>query len=261
MSTAAGAAGAVQLLASPVVELAGPVVQSAGRFDRPSARDQHLLLTAPPTPSCRRCAGRAGNRVHLDLDPLLPFPRWHEYSAVVEEPIRRIPGVAEAHIEGSLGRLVVELEDDVDNAAVLAEVRSTVAALADDLASTKSNPPHHSRRRSPTPAIRWRCWCHSPPRRWTSSPWSAAVTGWVAPATREHRKQPGPRLLSSITNPGWWRSLEARLGRVGTDIALAATHRGSQRADPEVRHTAARSDATHPANLRGHRAPSRLARP
>ncbi len=71
---------------------------------------------------------QSGQRVHLDLDPLLPFPRWHEYAAVVEEPVRRIPGVAKAHVEGSLGRLVVELDDDADSDSVLDEVRETVAS-------------------------------------------------------------------------------------------------------------------------------------
>ena len=94
VASAAGAAGAVQLLASPVVELAGPAVQSVanstgralGMSNSPDARD-------PITPTVR---WQSGQRVHLDLDPLLPFPRWHEYAAVVEEPIRRIPGVAKA---------------------------------------------------------------------------------------------------------------------------------------------------------------------
>ena len=135
VASAAGAAGAVQLLASPVAELAGPVVQSVanstgralGMSNSPDGSRE------PITPTVR---WQSGQRVHLDLDPLLPFPRWHEYAAVVEEPIRRIPGVAKAHIEGSLGRLVVELEEDADNAAVLDEVREEVVAIAADLAAT-----------------------------------------------------------------------------------------------------------------------------
>src|SRR5271163_4782495 len=135
VTTAAGAAGAVQLLASPVVELVGPVVQSAAQ-----STGQALGVSTSPngspdavTPPVR---WQSGQRVHLDLDPLLPFPRWHEYAAVVEEPVRRIPGVAKAHIEGSLGRLVVELEEGADNAAVLDEVREEVVAIAADLAAT-----------------------------------------------------------------------------------------------------------------------------
>src|SRR5258708_27486338 len=125
------------MLASPVVELVGPVVQSAaqstsralGRGEGPDGSPNHI---APPV------RWRSGQRVHLDLDPLLPFPNWHEYAAVVEEPVRRIPGVAKAHVEGSLGRLVVELEDDADNDVVLDEVRDTVSSIATDIASSGS---------------------------------------------------------------------------------------------------------------------------
>jgi cation-transporting ATPase I len=77
---------------------------------------------------------QSGRRVHFDLDPLLPFPGWHEHAPAVEEPVRRIPGVAAAHVEGSLGRLVVELDGDADNTAVLDEIRRTVCDVAADLA-------------------------------------------------------------------------------------------------------------------------------
>src|ERR1700739_525851 len=142
VSTAAGAAGAVQLLASPGVELAGPVVQSmaqtTGRaigMGVPSNGSSDAV-----TPPVRWQSGR---RLHLDLDPLLPFPNWHEHAAVVEEPVRRIPGVASAHVEGSLGRLVVELEDlenKADSDDVLDEVRDVVAAVAEDLAAAGPEP-------------------------------------------------------------------------------------------------------------------------
>src|SRR5271156_3569779 len=139
------AGGAVQMLqagvqgvttaADAVQTLTGPVLDSV------SQSTARLLGTSRPTNGNRDGASatvrwQSGQRVHLDLDPLLPFPRWHEYAAVVEEPVRRIPGVAKAHIEGSLGRLVVELEDDVDNDAVLDEVRDEVASIAADLASS-----------------------------------------------------------------------------------------------------------------------------
>src|SRR5271168_5520610 len=137
VSTAAGAAGAVQLLASPVAELAGPVVQSMADSTGRALGINTSTNGSPDTilPPVR---WQSGNRVHLDLDPLLPFPRWHEYAAVVEEPVRRIPGVAKAHVEGSLGRLVVEIEDDADYDAVLAQVREEVASIAADIASSGS---------------------------------------------------------------------------------------------------------------------------
>src|ERR1700752_4704717 len=135
VSTAAGAAGAVQLLASPVVELAGPVVQSMAQ-----TTGRAIGMVVPSngssdavTPPVRWQSGR---RLHLDLDPLLPFPNWHEHAAVVEEPVRRIPGGASAHVEGALGRLGCELESEDAADVVLDEVRDTVCRVAADLAST-----------------------------------------------------------------------------------------------------------------------------
>src|SRR5271155_3692402 len=122
------AGGAVQMLqtgvqgvtsaADTLQTLTGPVVDSVGQS---TAR---LLGTRGPANGTRDGASatvrwQSGRRVHLDLDPLLPFPRWDEHAAVVEEPVRRIPGVAEAHVEGSLGRLVFEIEEDADPDAVL----------------------------------------------------------------------------------------------------------------------------------------------
>ena len=132
VNAAAGAAGTVQMLASPMVELASPVVQSVaqstgrvlGTGYSPNGSANHV---EPPV------RWQSGRRVHLDLDPLLPFPRWDEHAAVVEEPVRRIPGVAEAHVERSLGRLVFEIEEDADSDAVLDEVRDVVGAVAADL--------------------------------------------------------------------------------------------------------------------------------
>ena len=138
---AAGAAGAVQTLTSPVTELVGPVVQTVAHTTGRAIGLSGSADGAPEsvTPPVRWQSGR---RVHLDLDPLLPFPRWHEYAAVVEEPIRRIPGVAKAHVEGSLGRLVVEIAEDADVDDVLDEVRDTVTAVASDLtASGKDSAP------------------------------------------------------------------------------------------------------------------------
>src|SRR5689334_1303544 len=99
VNAAAGAAGTMQMLAGPVVQ---SVAQSTGRVLGTSAASANHV--EPPV------RWQSGRRVHLDLDPLLPFPRWDEHAAVVEEPVRRIPGVAEAHVERSLGRLVFEIE-------------------------------------------------------------------------------------------------------------------------------------------------------
>ncbi|ORX06310.1 HAD family hydrolase [Mycobacterium triplex] len=220
VSTAAGAAGAVQLLASPVVELAGPVVQSmADSTNRalginPSSNGS----AAPITPPVRWQSGR---RVHLDLDPLLPFSRWYEYSAVVEEPVRRIPGVAEAHVEGSLGRLVFELAEDAeDYDAVLDEVRSTVAAIAADLASTKSDVPISAPFADPGNPLAILVPLTSAAMDMVAM--TAAVTGWV---TRLPAAPQTTRAAAALINhqPRMVSILESRLGRVGTDIVLAAT--------------------------------------
>src|ERR1700739_686410 len=105
----ATAAGAMQMLAGPVVS---SVSQSTARV-----LGNGSSPNGTPDGAAATVRWQSGRRVHLDLDPLLPFPRWHEHAAVVEEPVRRIPGVASAHVEGSLGRLGIELEDDADGDA------------------------------------------------------------------------------------------------------------------------------------------------
>lgn len=239
------AAAAVQTLASPVLELTGPVVQSVVQTTGRAigVRGSHNESPDGMTPPVR---WRSGRRVHFDLDPLLPFPRWHEHAAMVEEPVRRIPGVAEAHVEGSLGRLVVELEPDADSDIAVDEVRDVVSAVAADifLAGSVSSP-------------------NSAPFADPGNPLAilvpltaaamdlvamgATVTGWVArlPAAPQTT-----RALAALINhqPRMVSLMESRLGRVGTDIALAATTAAANRLTVPG-HTAARSGATQPANL------------
>ena len=164
---------------------------------------------------------QSGQRVHLDLDPLLPFPRWHEYAAVVEEPVRRIPGVAEAHVEGSLGRLVVELDDDADNDVVLDEVRDVVGAVAADLTSSGSgSAPLSAPFADPGNPLAILVPLTAAAMDLVAV--SAAVTGWV---TRLPAAPQTTRAAAALINhqPRMVSLLESRLGRVGTDIALAAT--------------------------------------
>src|ERR1700722_5918882 len=126
----ATAAGAMQMLAGRVVN---SVSQSTARVLGTGSSSN-----GSPDGTAATVRWQSGRRVHLDLDPLLPFPRWHEHAAMVEEPVRKIAGVATAHVEGSLGRLVVELEDLQDNAdsdRVLDEVRDVVSDVAADLAA------------------------------------------------------------------------------------------------------------------------------
>jgi cation-transporting ATPase I len=220
VSTVAGAAGAMQVLASPVVELAGPVAQSVAR-----SAGQALGMNSSPNGSSPDAITpvrwQSGQRVHLDLDPLLPFPRWHEYAAVVEEPVRRIPGVDKAHVEGSLGRLVVELSDDADEDIVLDEVRETVASIAADIASSGSgSAPLSAPFADPGNPLAILVPLTAAAMDLVAV--SAAVTGWV---TRLPAAPKTTRAAAALVNhqPRVVSLLESRLGRVGTDVALAAT--------------------------------------
>src|ERR1700751_4843423 len=220
ISTAAGAAGAVQVLASPVVELAGPVVHwvvnSTGRaLGMGSPANGSPNGTVPPV------RWQSGQRVHLDLDPLLPFPRWHEYAAVVEEPVRRIPGVAKAHVEGALGRLVIELSDDADNDIVLDEVRETVASIAADIASSGSgSAPLSAPFADPGNPLAILLPLTAAAMDLVAM--GAAVTGWgIRLPAAPQNTQAAAALINH--QPRMVSLLESRLGRVGADIALAAT--------------------------------------
>ena len=213
----ASTADTMQSLAGPVVE---SVSQSTGRFlgiGGNSAKGASDRATAT-------VRWQSGRRIHLDLDPLLPFPRWHEHAAAVEEPVRRIAGVANAHVEGSLGRLVVELDDLADKAdedRVLDEVRDVVSAVAEDLAAA-----------GPEPEIR------TAPFADPGNPLAilvpltaaafdvvaigAAVTGWVVRLPAAPRTT---RAAAALLNnqPRMVSVLESRLGRVGTDLVLSAS--------------------------------------
>jgi cation-transporting ATPase I len=220
VSTAAGAAGAVQTLAGPVFELAGPVVQSMAQSTR-----RTIGIGVSPDGSADRIAPpvrwQSGRRVHLDLDPLLPFPNWNEHAAVVEEPVRRIPGVAAAHVEGALGRLVIELETEIDSAMVLDDVRDTVCCVAADLASAG---PKSAPRTAPfaDPGNPLAILVPLTAAAMDAAAIGAAVTGWVVRLPVAPRSA---RAAVALLNhqPRVVAVLESRLGRVGTDIALSAS--------------------------------------
>ncbi|MGD1239819.1 HAD-IC family P-type ATPase [Mycobacterium seoulense] len=220
LSTAAGAADALQTLTNPVTELAVPVMQSMAQ-----TTGRAIGLTASAngsgpavTPPIRWQSGR---RVHLDLDPLLPFPGWHEHAPAVEEPVRRIPGVASAHVEGALGRLVVEFEKDDDNDAVLDRVRDTVCGVAADLTlvAAKDSP-----RTAPfaDPGNPLAILVPASAAAMDVAAIGAAVTGWLGRLPVAPRSA---RAAAALLNhqPRVVAVLESRLGRVGTDIALSAS--------------------------------------
>ncbi|EFG76960.1 hypothetical protein HMPREF0591_3101, partial [Mycobacterium parascrofulaceum ATCC BAA-614] len=220
VSTAAGAAGALQTLASPVAELAVPVVQSMAQ-----TTTRAIGLSGPPngsgpsvTPPVRWQSGR---RVHLDLDPLLPFPGWHEHAPAVEEPVRRIPGVASAHVEGALGRLVIEFDNEPDGDALLDRVRETVCSVAADLTLVASG---EAPRTAPfaDPGNPLAILVPFSAAVMDVAAIGAAVTGWLGRLPVAPRSA---RAAAALLNhqPRVVAVLESRLGRVGTDIALSAS--------------------------------------
>jgi cation-transporting ATPase I len=208
VNAAAGAAGTMQMLAGPVVQ---SVAQSTGRVLGNSGSNH----VEPPV------RWQSGRRVHLDLDPLLPFPRWDEHAAVVEEPVRRIAGVAEAHVERSLGRLVFEIDEGADPDVVLDEVRDVVGAVADDLTlSGATGGPKTAPFADPGNPLA--ILVPLTAAAMDAVAITAAVTGWV---TRLPAAPKTTRAAAALINhqPRMVSLLESRLGRVGTDIALAAT--------------------------------------
>lgn len=207
------AADAVQVLASPVVR---SVSQSTGRvFGAGNS------ASGSPDGAAATVRWQSGQRVHLDLDPLLPFPRWHEHAAAIEEPVRKIPGVATAHVEGALGRLVVELDDDADRDLVLDAVGATTASVAADLASGGSeSAPHTAPFADPGDPLAILVPLTAAAMDLVAI--GAAITGWVVRLPAAPRTTRAAAALIS-NQPRLVSLLESRLGRVGTDIALSAS--------------------------------------
>ncbi|MDT5221550.1 MAG: cation-transporting P-type ATPase, partial [Mycobacterium sp.] len=201
-------------------ELVGPVVQTVAHTTGRAIGLNASAGGAPEsvTPPVRWQSGR---RVHLDLDPLLPFPRWHEYAAVVEEPIRRISGVAKAHIEGALGRLVIEVTEEADLDDVLDEVRDTVTAVASDLAASgNDSAPQAAPFADPGNPLAILVPLTAAAMDVVAV--GAAVTGWF---TRLPMAPRSARAAAALINyqPRVVAVLESKLGRVGTDIALSGS--------------------------------------
>src|SRR5271165_630955 len=209
----ATAAGTMQMLAGPVVN---SVSQSTARVLGTGGSSN-----GKPDGAAATVRWQSGRRVHLDLDPLLPFPRWHEHAAIVEEPVRKLPGVATAHVEGSLGRLVIELEDDADGDAVLDNVRDVVASAAADLAAAGPEP---QIRTAPfaDPGNPLAILVPLTAAAFDAVAIGAAVTGWVIRLPAAPRTT---RAAAALLNnqPRMISVLESRLGRVGTDLALSAS--------------------------------------
>lgn len=209
VSGAAGAAGAVQLLAGPVADSVG---HSTSRL---LGTAQSANGTAPPV------RWHSGRRIHLDLDPLLPFSRWYEHAEAIEEPVRRIPGVATAHVEGALGRLVVELEDGADTDRTLKAVREAAAAVAADVVSAgRESAPRTAPFADPGNPLAILVPLTAAAMDVVAI--GVAVTGWIGRLPVAPRAARGAAAVIG-NQPRIVSLLESRLGRVGTDLALAAS--------------------------------------
>lgn len=201
------AADTVQMFLGPVVE---SVSQTAGRF----LGDSRNGATLP-------VRWRSGRRVHLDLEQLLPFSRWHEHADAVEEPVRNIAGVASAHIEGALGRLVVDLEPGADSDRVLQAVRDAVSAAAAEISRpAPQSAPHTAPFADPGNPLALLVPLTAAAMDIVAV--GAAVTGWVSRLPVAPLAARGAAAVVS-NQPRIVSMLESRLGRVGTDLALAAS--------------------------------------
>ncbi len=204
-----GALDAMQTLVTPVAE---SVAQTTGRL---LGTDRAADGATPPV------RWHSGRRVHLDLEPLLPLPRWQEHAATVEEPVRRVPGVATAHVEAGLGRLVVELTDDADGDATVAAVRQAAIAAVDGAVSPRL---HSVSSTAPfaDPGNSWTVLVPLTAAAMDVVALGAAVTGWVGHLPVAPRAARGAAAVVA-NQPRIVSLLESRLGRVGTDLALAAS--------------------------------------
>ncbi|MEZ0382107.1 HAD-IC family P-type ATPase [Mycobacterium sp. pW045] len=197
----------MQTILGPVVET---VSQTAGR-----------LLGDSGTGTALPVRWRSGRRVHLDLDRLLPFSRWYEHADTVEQPVRNIPGVASAHIEGALGRLVVDLAPGADSDRVLGAVCDTVTEVTRELGRPRAQ---SAPRTAPfaDPGNPLALLVPLTAAAMDVVAIGAAVTGWVGRLPVAPLAARGAAAVVS-NQPRIVSMLESRLGRVGTDLALAAS--------------------------------------
>ena len=238
-------------VAETVQTLTGPVL------DTVSHSTSRLFGTGGSTNGNRDGASatvrwQSGRRVHMDLDPLLPFPRWHEHAAVVEEPVRQIAGGVQRSRRGRTGPA---------GGRTRRQRRSATRCWSRCAPWSTPPPPtwpprdpirRAASRRSPTRVTRWRSWCRSPRRPSTcsrSAPRSPA--GWSGcPPRRRPPERPRP---CSTDQPRVVAVLESRLGRVGTDLALAASTAAANGLTQAVGTPLLNLVAAGPADQRGRR--------
>ncbi|TSE01498.1 cation-translocating P-type ATPase [Skermania sp. ID1734] len=206
---AIGTASAVQALTNPMVT---SVERTTGRLLAVVGND-HEPPRVPPS-----VAWHTGRRVHLDLEPLLPFAHWSEYAEAVEEAVRKLPGVTSAHVERALGRLVVEHREQAD----AERIWGAVCAVLEPLKSEPGGEPPSRTAPFADPGDPLALLLPVTAAAMDVVAIGAAVTGWVGRLPAVPRTA---RAAAAVLNhqPRVVSLLESHLGRVGTDILLSAS--------------------------------------
>ncbi|WP_083884487.1 cation-translocating P-type ATPase [Nocardia higoensis] len=163
---------------------------------------------------------RTARRLHVDLDQVLPFPGWVRGAAQLERVVGATPGVVSAHVEGILGRIVIEREETADLEEIHRAIRRAADAVTD--AATAADR-QHGTAVSPAadPGDPLALVVPAVAAVVDAAAVAAAVTGWLGRLPRVPR---AARAAAAMINhqPRIVALLEARLGRLGTDLLLNA---------------------------------------
>jgi len=117
--TAVGAAVGTTLA---VVEPLAQVTFGAGRAVQ-------AVVTGTSGNAVPSVAWSSGRRLHFDLHPMMSAQQLALYGADIAAAVTEVPAVSAAHVEGALGRLVVDRDPDADPQQVRAAVGGAVARV------------------------------------------------------------------------------------------------------------------------------------
>ncbi|WP_051187884.1 cation-translocating P-type ATPase [Nocardia tenerifensis] len=204
--TTAAAAGTAWDVASPVVDVGRSVADGVWSVVQ---RDASIAWVS------RR-------RLHVDLAPLVPGSHLSAVADEVVAAVSNIPGVTGAHVETTLGRLVIERDAEVR----IEDVRDAIGKVAARLEKTQ---PDQRQWHAPVadPGDRLAVLVPVAAAALDVVAVGAAVVGGFGRLPAAPRTA---RAAAAVLNhqPRVIAALEARLGRVGTDFVLnavsAATH-------------------------------------
>jgi cation-transporting ATPase I len=216
VATGTGTAlGVAHALVSPVLD--------AGRGALDTA-----LMTVGRAPSGPQVVWSQGRRAHLDIRALLGSPHSPRHDERVDGVLsatRTVPGVACAHVEVALGRLIVACAPDRELEQVCRRVLDVLAALdlPDDhhAAASVGESPDESLAAHVSPGDRSSVVAPAVAAAMDVVAVTGAVAGQLA------RLPAAPRAARAAVavvqhQPRLVRAIEARLGRVGTDVLLTA---------------------------------------